>query len=146
MIISTDQYMIRSKNANLIYWEPGIYPEWTALNCYRHFPNGAPGTGVEPHYHDGDELWLFTTGRGKVWLDNITSVVHNFEKFSSQGAWAPYSLAMVPGVGNSELGTRNCGIRTDSQILNPISQLQVSRSPWRPKNAGKAEKCEVLNL
>lgn len=71
MIISSDQYMIRSRNANDIYWEQGVYPEWTALSAYRHFPDGAPGSGVEPHYHDNDELWLFTEGRGEVWLDGV---------------------------------------------------------------------------
>jgi mannose-6-phosphate isomerase-like protein (cupin superfamily) len=69
MIISTDQYTIRSQNDNNIYWEQGIYPDWTALSAYRHFPNGIPGTGVEPHYHDNDELWLFTEGFGEVWLN-----------------------------------------------------------------------------
>ena len=24
-----------------------------------------------PHYHDNDELWLFTKGRGEVWLDGV---------------------------------------------------------------------------
>lgn len=69
MIISTENYMIRSRNANDIYWEQGVYPAWTALSAYRHFPNGMPGTGVEPHYHDNDEMWLFTNGYGEVWLD-----------------------------------------------------------------------------
>ena len=31
-----------------IYWAQGVYPDWTAPNAYRHFPYGAPGTGVEP--------------------------------------------------------------------------------------------------
>ena len=44
MIIATDQYVIRSQNANQIYWEQGVYPDWTALSAYRHFPDGAPGT------------------------------------------------------------------------------------------------------
>lgn len=69
MIITTDRYMIRSQGDNLIYWEQGSYPPWAALSCYRHFPGGVPGTGVEPHYHDCDELWLFTAGRGEVWLN-----------------------------------------------------------------------------
>ena len=95
MIISTERYTLRSKNDNLMYWEQDIYPAWTALNCYQHFPNGASGTGVEPHYHDCDELWLFTTGRGEVWLNgekhDITpntmvytpmGCVHRFQMFT----------------------------------------------------------------
>ena len=71
MIIHDPLYVIRSLNSNQTYWEQGVFPEWTALNCYRHFPDGGIGTGVEPHYHDNDELWLFTTGRGEVWLDGV---------------------------------------------------------------------------
>ena len=71
MVIEETRYMIRSLNSNQSYWEQGVFPEWTALNCYRHYPDGGIGNGVEPHYHDNDELWLFTTGRGEVRLDGV---------------------------------------------------------------------------
>ncbi len=96
MIIDNPRYMIRSSNANRTYWEQGVFPEWTALNCYRHYPDGAIGTGVEPHYHDNDELWLFTAGRGVVWLDGVRhditpntlvytpmGCVHQFQMFTA---------------------------------------------------------------
>ena len=95
MIIENQHYMIRSGNSNNIYWEQSIYPDWTALSAFRHFPNQRIGTGVEPHYHDNDEMWLFTAGRGEVWLDDqrfeITpntlvytpmGVVHRFQMFT----------------------------------------------------------------
>ena len=95
MIIENQHYMIRSGNSNNIYWEQGIYPDWTALSAFRHFPDQQIGTGVEPHYHDNDELWLFTAGRGEVWLNDqrfeITpntivytpmGVVHRFQMFT----------------------------------------------------------------
>ena len=95
MIIENQRYMIRSGNANNIYWEQGIYPDWTALSAFRHFPDQQIGTGVEPHYHDNDEMWLFTAGRGEVWLNDqrfeITpntivytpmGVVHRFQMFT----------------------------------------------------------------
>ena len=95
MIIENQHYMIRSGNSNNIYWEQGIYPDWTALSAFRHFPDQRIGTGVEPHYHDNDELWLFTAGHGEVWLDDqrleITpntlvytpmGVVHRFQMFT----------------------------------------------------------------
>lgn len=95
MIIENQNYMIRSGNSNNIYWEQGIYPDWTALSAFRHFPDQQIGTGVEPHYHDNDEMWLFTAGRGEVWLDDqrfeITpntlvytpmGVVHRFQMFT----------------------------------------------------------------
>lgn len=95
MIVATDHYEIRDRDANQVYWQQGIYPAWTALSAYRHFPTGMPGTGVEPHYHDNDEFWLFTAGRGEVWLDehryDITpntmvytpmGCVHRFQMFT----------------------------------------------------------------
>ena len=95
MVIENQHYMIRSGNSNNIYWEQGIYPDWTALSAFRHFPDQQIGTGVEPHYHDTDEWWLFTAGRGEVWLDDqrfqITpntlvytpmGVVHRFQMFT----------------------------------------------------------------
>ena len=71
MIITAPRFTIRSLNSNQTYWEQGVFPEWTALNCYRHFPDGGTGTGVEPHYHDNDEIWLFTAGHGEVRLDGV---------------------------------------------------------------------------
>ena len=95
MIIENQHYMIRSGNSNNIYWEQGIYPDWTAVSAFRHFPDQQIGTGVEPHYHDNDEMWLFTAGQGEVWLDDqrfeITpntlvytpmGVVHRFQMFT----------------------------------------------------------------
>ena len=71
MVIEDARYVIRSLNSNQTYWEQGVFPEWTVLNCYRHYPDGGIGTGVEPHYHDNDEIWLFTAGRGEVRLDGV---------------------------------------------------------------------------
>ena len=51
MIIAAEGFELRSRSSNAHYWEQGEYPPWTALGCYQHFPDGAPGTGVEPHYH-----------------------------------------------------------------------------------------------
>lgn len=96
MIIENQHYMIRSRNSNNIYWEQGLYPDWTALNAFHHYPDQRIGTGVEPHYHDNDEMWLFTAGHGEVWLDDqrfeITpntlvytpmGVVHRFQMFTN---------------------------------------------------------------
>ncbi|MDE2848801.1 MAG: cupin domain-containing protein [Gemmatimonadota bacterium] len=96
MFIETPRYTIRSLNSNRTYWEQDVFPDWTALNCYRHYPDGGIGTGVEPHYHDNDELWLFTTGLGEVRLDGVRheitpntlvytpmGCVHQFQMFTS---------------------------------------------------------------
>ena len=86
MIIKNSNYMIISQNSNNIYWEQ-IYPDWTALSAFRYFPNQRIGTGVEPHYHDSDELWLFTAGRGEVWLEGQSfDVTPNTMVYTPMGA------------------------------------------------------------
>src|SRR5207245_1762098 len=76
-------------------WEQGIYPSWAAMSYLAPKPNQLKGAGVEPHYHDNDEIWLFTAGRGEVWLDERSfpvtpntlvytpmGVVHRFQMFT----------------------------------------------------------------
>jgi len=95
MIATGSNYMIRSQNANLIYWEQGVYPDWVRFSAIRSLPGQKQGAGVEPHYHDNDEIWLFLSGRGEVWLDGqshpITpgtliytpmGTVHRFQMFT----------------------------------------------------------------
>ena len=67
MILSNDNYVVYSRNSNTHYWEQGIFPTWTAINTLIWIPGQQRGAGVEPHYHDCDEFWLFTAGRGEVW-------------------------------------------------------------------------------
>jgi mannose-6-phosphate isomerase-like protein (cupin superfamily) len=95
MILQAEHCEFRSRNSNEVYWEQGVYPAWTRLNCFRPIPDQKRGAGVEPHYHDNDEIWLFTSGRGEVWLDGqsfpITpntlvytpmGVIHRFQMFT----------------------------------------------------------------
>lgn len=95
MVIRGSLYMVRSQNDNQIYWEQGVYPEWARISALRSIPGQKRGAGVEPHYHDNDEIWLFLSGRGEVWLDGerfeITpgtvvytpmGVVHRFQMFT----------------------------------------------------------------
>lgn len=96
MIIRNNHYVIFSQSSNTHYWEQDLYPDWTAFAIIRHFPDQRIGAGVEPHYHDCDESWLFTAGHGEVWLDDqcfaITpntlvytpmGVVHRFQLFAN---------------------------------------------------------------
>jgi mannose-6-phosphate isomerase-like protein (cupin superfamily) len=99
MIVKDSNYFFISENSNeSTYWRNEIYPEWSSISTFRpclppklgHF-----GFGVEPHYHDCDEIWLFTNGNGEVWLDDkmykITpntlvytpmGTVHRFQMFT----------------------------------------------------------------
>jgi mannose-6-phosphate isomerase-like protein (cupin superfamily) len=69
MMVQSERFELRSRNSNEVYWEQDVYPAWTRLNCFRPMPDQKRGAGVEPHYHDCDEIWLFTSGRGEVWLN-----------------------------------------------------------------------------
>ena len=96
MIVKNTNYMLMSGVSNdYEYWDGSVFPEWANIKLMRYFPGGIKGSGVEPHYHDGDEIWLFTSGRGEVWLDGqsfeITpntavytpmGVVHRFQAFT----------------------------------------------------------------
>ena len=44
-------------------------PEWTAIGTFIHHPLEKRGAGVEPHYHDADEVWIFRSGDGEAWID-----------------------------------------------------------------------------
>ncbi len=96
MIVRNPNYMLLSGVSNdYDYWDGSVFPEWAGIKLMRYFPGQIKGSGVEPHYHDGDEIWLFISGRGEVWLDGqsfeITpntavytpmGVVHRFQAFT----------------------------------------------------------------
>ena len=71
MQVSGTRFRVVSRNGNTGYWEPDAFPPWARLRCLRTFPGGKPGEGVEPHYHDADEIWLFEGGHGEVWVDEV---------------------------------------------------------------------------
>ncbi len=76
MIIRNDNCMVLSNESNdvsaalggLLHWDEKLYPNWAAIIAFHLFPQQI-GHGVEPHYHDNDEFWLFTSGEGEVWLE-----------------------------------------------------------------------------
>ncbi len=73
---------------------------------FGHFTDQPTGYGVEPHYHDCDEFWLFAKGHGEAWLDGQShrltantavytpmGTVHRFQMF------APFeTVAVVSGL------------------------------------------------
>jgi mannose-6-phosphate isomerase-like protein (cupin superfamily) len=95
VIVTGERYVVVSENSNRDYFVDSIYPDWTpVIGFHCHSRQGA-GVGVEPHYHDCDEIWLFTVGRGEVWLDGHIyeispntvvytpmGVVHRFQMFT----------------------------------------------------------------
>ena len=44
------------------------------------------GSGVEPHYHDGDEFWLFAEGKARCgWAAGCTPITPNTAVYTPCG-------------------------------------------------------------
>ena len=69
MIIKEPNYWVISKNTNTDYWGQDASPEWTVVGSLMYHPSQDRGAGVESHYHDADEIWMFASGRGEAWID-----------------------------------------------------------------------------
>lgn len=105
MIIENTNYTVISKNSNSDYFGRRGYPDWTALNTFCDFPNQLIGRGVEPHYHDFDEFWLFYSGRGVVWLDEERSeITPNTTVYTPMGT--VHSYLMFTNYGNVAVVSR----------------------------------------
>ena len=73
MKLTGERYeILSSKDANVDYWQQDVFPDWAAINLFKTYPIEPAGSGVEPHYHDADEIWLFTP----------MGVVHRFQMFT----------------------------------------------------------------
>ncbi len=68
MVLSNESNDVSAAHQGLLHWDEKLYPEWAAIISCHLFPQQIGG-GVEPHYHDNDEFWLFAAGRGEVWLE-----------------------------------------------------------------------------
>ena len=116
MILRGDRFEIRSQNSNLVYWEQEEFPSWTALNCLRLFTTVPSGHGVEPHYHDNDEIWLFRSGRGEVWVgDKKREVTPNTMVYTPMGV--VHRFQMFEPWENTAIVTRMEGKKRAAHIL-----------------------------
>ena len=116
MILRGDRFEIRSQNSNMVYWEQDEFPSWTALNCLRLFTTAPPGHGVEPHYHDNDEIWLFRSGRGEVWVgDRKREVTPNTMVYTPMGV--VHRFQMFEPYENTAIVTRLEGRKRAVHIL-----------------------------
>jgi mannose-6-phosphate isomerase-like protein (cupin superfamily) len=78
------------------YWDDELFPDWARLRTIAYCPGQVAGYGAEPHFHDNDEFWFFTSGgTGEAWLDGERfeigpntiaytpkGVVHRFQMFA----------------------------------------------------------------
>jgi mannose-6-phosphate isomerase-like protein (cupin superfamily) len=99
VIISTPSFFAISTSSISDYWDDDLLPPWPRLRTIAYCPGQVGGYGAEPHYHDNDEFWFFTSGgRGEAWLDGERfevgpntivytpmGVVHRFQMFDRFG-------------------------------------------------------------
>ena len=69
MIVRKSEHWLISSNSNTLLQSPGRYPGWTAMNGCWPSQNQKAYHGIWSHYHDYDEIWLFTDGYGEGWQD-----------------------------------------------------------------------------
>ena len=93
MIVKSDGFWLISRNSNDDYWGKTKSPDWTAVGSIKHYPNEGMGMGVEPHYHDADEVWIFGYGRGEAWIDGqVFEVTDNTAVYTPMGATHRYQM------------------------------------------------------
>ncbi len=87
LIVKSDGFWLISRNSNDDYWGKTKSPDWTVVGSIKHYPAERMGTGVEPHYHDADEVWIFVGGRGEAWLDGrLYELTDNTAVYTPMGA------------------------------------------------------------
>jgi mannose-6-phosphate isomerase-like protein (cupin superfamily) len=93
MIVKAERFWLISKNSNDDYWGKTKSPDWTKVGSIKHYPKEGMGAGVEPHYHDADEVWIFAYGRGEVWIDGKSfDVTGNTAVYTPMGAIHRYQM------------------------------------------------------
>jgi len=108
--------ILSREDNNPAYWDDDVYPEWTVLRLFRYFPGQVIGAGVEPHYHDCDEIWLFIDGVGEAWLDGEPQVVKpGTFVFTPQGV--VHRFQMFSDFRNAALRTRLVGQRRGVHLI-----------------------------
>ena len=105
MIIKSGNYWIISRNSNTDYWGQDVSPPWTAVGSFIYHPSQVKGAGVEPHYHDGDEIWIFRCGSGEAWIDGQShEVTPNTVVYTPMGA--VHRFQMFTDFDNASVVTR----------------------------------------
>ena len=93
MIVKTDTYWLISQNSNTDYGGQINSPDWTPVGSLKYYNGERAGSGVEPHYHDNDEVWIFADGLGEVWIDGRSfEVTHNTAVYTPMGAVHRYQM------------------------------------------------------
>jgi mannose-6-phosphate isomerase-like protein (cupin superfamily) len=94
VVLRGHRHVVVSESANRGYWTGGHYPDaWTPVSVFKRYDPEPKGSGVEPHYHDGDEFWLFVEGEGEVWLgDRVYPITPNTAVYTPRGVVHRFQL------------------------------------------------------
>ena len=92
MIVAGDRYMIRSQNANQIYWEQGVYPEWVGFSALRSLQATVTRS---PYLGAADER---------------VSLMDGLVAYTSGGAWAAHLEHLT--------GTLRAGMAADLVLID----------------------------
>jgi len=104
---------------NPTYVDDEIYPDWAMLKLFRYFPGQGIGTGVEPHYHDWDEIWLFIDGHGEVSLDGrVPPITPGSVVYTPKGP--VHRFQMFTDFGNAALRSRLEGQKRPIHIIESV--------------------------
>ena len=117
MVLRGDRHVIVSESVNRGYWTGGHYPEaWTPVSIFKRYAPEPRGSGVEPHFHDGDEFWLFAEGEGEVWLgDRAYPITPNTAVYTPRGV--VHRFQMFTEFQNNALVTRLEGRKRQGHLV-----------------------------
>jgi mannose-6-phosphate isomerase-like protein (cupin superfamily) len=121
MRIESDTYTILShEENNPEYWTDDVYPDWAVMKLFRFIPGQRIGCGVEPHYHDCDEIWIFLDGRGEAWLDGgpAQPIAPGTFVFTPRGV--VHRFQMFTAFGNAALRTELLGEKRGTHLIREI--------------------------
>ena len=120
MVLRGDRHVIVSESVNRGYWTGGHYPEsWTPVSVFKRYDQEPKGSGVEPHYHDGDEFWLFAEGEGEVWLgDRAYPITPNTAVYTPRGV--VHRFQMFTEFQNNALVTRLEGRQRQGHLVPAV--------------------------
>ena len=128
MKIKNPNYWITSRNSNTVYWGGGASPDWTVINSFMWHPAGRSGLGVESHYHDADEVWIFASGHGEASVGGRTyDVTPNTAVYTPMGT--VHRFQMLTEFDNVSVVTRLERQKRPIHILEEVDGPPVPTVP-----------------
>jgi mannose-6-phosphate isomerase-like protein (cupin superfamily) len=126
MRLESDTYAIMShEENNPAYWDDSVYPSWAVMKLFRYIPGQRIGCGVEPHYHDCDEIWLFLDGTGEAWLDGGAAQPIGPGTFVFTPRGVVHRFQMFTDFGNAALRTELIGEQRGTHLIPAIHGAPV---------------------